>query len=167
MRRLLRRRRGAVLVEVGLVLPLLALVLSGMVAVGLVQLGRAPAPRAADYAASATASAVAAGEDVSAAVASVWTGVRAILARPEGAWRGSVAVFVRGPSGWSEAFRAEAGELSAGPPRWSVSGGVLSGPAPFDLPVGSRLSVAEIWVAGQETPFGSLGIFWSGQALAR
>jgi hypothetical protein len=167
MRRLLRRRRGAVLFEVGLLLPLLALVLAGMVAVGLVQLGRAPAPRAADYAASAMASAAAAGEDLPAAAPSVWTGVRAILGRPEGAWRGSVAVFARGPSGWSEVFRAEAGGLSAEPPRWSVSGGVLSGPAPIDLPVGSRLSVAEVWVAGKETPFGTLGIFWSGQALAR
>ena len=90
-----------------------------------------------------------------------------MLGRPEDAWRGTIAVFERGPSGWSETFRAEAGALSAGPPRWSVSGGVLSGPAPLDLPVGSRLSVAEIWVAGKSTPFGPLGIFWSGQAIPR
>lgn len=164
---LFRRRRGAVLLEVGLVLPLVALVLAGMVSVGLAQLGRAPAPRAADYAASALAAAAVAGESLPAAAPAVWSGVRATLGRPEGAWRGTMAVFERGPSGWSETFRADAGALAADPPRWSVSGGVLSGPAPIDLPVGSRLSVAEVWVAGRSTPFGALGIFWSGQAIPR
>jgi hypothetical protein len=162
-----RSRRGAVLLEMGLILPLIALVLAGMVAVGLAQLDRAPAPRAADYAASALAAAAVAGESLPAVAPALWSGVRATLGRPEGSWRGTVAVFERGPSGWSEAFRAEAGGLVAGPPRWTVSDGILSGPTPLDLPVGTRLSVAEVWVAGRNTPFGTLGIFWSGQAIPR
>jgi len=162
-----RGRRGVAFLEMALLLPLIVLVLMGMVAVGLTQIDRAPVPRAADYAASALAEAAVAGESLPAVVPALWSGVRATLGRPEGSWRGTVAVFERGPLGWSEIFRADAGDLAAGPPRWTVSGGILSGPASLDLPVGARLSVAEVWVAGRRTPFGTLGIFWSGQAIPR